>query len=425
MKASRRILLLQGPPTPFWHELGLAFRREGADVRRVLLCPGDRLAWKGAAVSYRGRLRGWGDWLTRLVSREAITDIVVYGDQQPYHRDAGRLARRLGLGFFVIEFGYLRPGWLTLERGGMGARSHVPNDPATIRRLAGNLPETLPAPTFAHRTATEALSETLFVVANEVLRPFYPFYSTQSSVNPIIDYASTILRWRRQWSRHADDARVLARAAGGGWPFVLLPLQLQTDSQIRWNSPWRDLRDMLDAVFASFARHAPPDLNLLLKVHPLDVGLVDWARTAASLALGHGLSERVATVDGGDLAALLRACRGVVLVNSTVGLHAIRAGRPVKALGAAVYDIPGLTHQGPLESFWTRPEPVDAALASDFVRVLAHTVQVAGSFYVPEGRRLAIDTMVSRILENRVNEPGAFVDPPPRLATALASGVPD
>jgi capsular polysaccharide export protein len=307
----------------------------------------------------------------------------------------------------------------------MGARSHVPSDPETIRRLADSLPEAPSAPTFVHKQATEAIHETVFVFANEILRPLYPFYATQSSLNPVIEYASTILRWHRQWRRHAENARVLARAEGGGWPFMLLPLQLQSDSQIRWNSPWRDLRDMLDAVFASFARHAPSDLNLLLKVHPLDVGLVDWGRTAAALALRHGLSKRIATVDGGDLAALLRACRGVVLVNSTVGLHAIRAGRPVKTLGAAVYDMPGLTHQGPLDTFWTSPEPVDAALARDFVRVLSHTVQVPGSFYVAEGRRLAIDTVVGRILGNQVNEPGAFADPPPRLAKALASGVPD
>ncbi len=43
----------------------------------------------------------------------------------------------------------------------------------------------------------------------------------------------------------------------------------------------------------------------------------------AAAAAARGVAGRVAFIDGGDLHALLRACRGVVLVNSTVGLAAL------------------------------------------------------------------------------------------------------
>ena len=134
-------------------------------------------------------------------------------------------------------------------------------------------------------------------------------------------------------------------------------------------------------------------------------------RTAAAAGVG----DRVTAIDGGDLETLLRHAKGSLSVNSTVGLHAIRAGTPTLALGPAVYDMPGLTHQGPLASFWTAPEPVEPGLAADLMKVLADTIQVKGSFYNPEGRALAAREIVRRVASGEVNAPGAFVPVPPRL----------
>jgi capsular polysaccharide export protein len=43
---------------------------------------------------------------------------------------------------------------------------------------------------------------------------------------------------------------------------------------------------------------------------------------------------------------VLAPAAGVVTVNSTAGLQALREGKPVVALGRALYDMPGLTFQG-------------------------------------------------------------------------------
>ncbi len=83
----------------------------------------------------------------------------------------------------------------------------------------------------------------------------------------------------------------------------------------------------------------------------------------------------------------------------------------------------GLTHQGPLATFWNAPEPVDRNLASAFVRALAASIQVKGSFYNRAGRKAAIDEIVTRIEADRVNEPDAFENPPPRLKRARELGI--
>ncbi len=77
-----------------------------------------------------------------------------------------------------------------------------------------------------------------------------------------------------------------------------------------------------------------------------------------------GGGDRVHVAHHGALDAMLAGSRGLMKVNSTVGLRAIVLGRPVKALGRAVWDVPGLAHQGPLDAFWTEGAPPDPALTA-------------------------------------------------------------
>jgi capsular polysaccharide export protein len=55
-----------------------------------------------------------------------------------------------------------------------------------------------------------------------------------------------------------------------------------------------------------------------------------------------------------------------------------------------------------------------------FKAALAATIQVKGNFYHEEGRKVAIVEIVRRILAGQVNEPGAFIDPPPRWSSPKA-----
>jgi capsular polysaccharide export protein len=172
---------------------------------------------------------------------------------------------------------------------------------------------------------------------------------------------------------------------------------------------------MVEAVVASFAQHAPPGDALLFKAHPLDNGWVDWAAVARRAARKYGVEDRVAGIDGGDLGALINASRGVIVANSTVGLLALRNGKPVKTLGAAIYDMPGLTAQAPLDRFWQTPPPPDPALVERLIVTLAAEVQVRGSFYQREGRRVAAAAMAQRLMAGTVG-PAKPICPPPRVA---------
>ncbi|MEM7191242.1 MAG: capsular biosynthesis protein, partial [Pseudomonadota bacterium] len=67
--------------------------------------------------------------------------------------------------------------------------------------------------------------------------------------------------------------------------------------------------------------------------------------------------------------------------------------------------------------------PVPATVAA-FRKLLIAAVQVKGNFFTAAGRARAVPEFARRLVEGDVNAHGAFVDPPPRLARAIAMGVP-
>ncbi|WP_235916618.1 MULTISPECIES: capsule biosynthesis protein [Alphaproteobacteria] len=351
-----------------------------------------------------------------MIEREGITDILYYADQLPYHAVAREVGQRLGARCHAMEFGYLRPDWITLERNGMGRLSHFPNDREVIAAIA----EKLPAPDlhvlYPHTFGQEAFNEVVYNLTAYFGRPFFPLYRDDKYYSALVDYLPWVVRALHRKAYAPTDLY-----EKGHVPFHILALQLQSDYQIRANSPYQHLSEMLEEVIGSFARHAPSETFLVVKQHPLDNGLERWGRWVERIAHRHDVASRVIFIEQGNLAAMLKTALGVVVVNSTVGLHSLRARVPTMALGCAVFDIPGLTHQGSLDSFWARPEPVDKALLKCFIKALAATIQVKGNFYHQEGRKVAIAEIVRRLLSEQVNQPGAFADPPPRWSSPKAN----
>jgi short-subunit dehydrogenase len=210
--------------------------------------------------------------------------------------------------------------------------------------------------------------------------------------------------------------------------YFLVPLQLSTDYQIRAHSPFRDGREAVREIIASFARSGSRR-ELVFVAHPLDNGLIAWNRVVARLAREFGVADRVLSLPGGTPPDLLRNAAGVVTINSTIGVTALYIGVPVKPLGNAVFDVPGLTCQQPLDRFWESPVLPDPALMAAFLRALVGTTQVKGGYYERASQACAIAGCIER-LENRPYPlpsltPADFAARPPRLAarSVVVAGV--
>ena len=131
-------LFLQGPHGPFFHRLGRMLQRAGAGVWRVGFNAGDRAFWfqPSTYIPFRGALLEWEDTFDALVEDKDVTDIVLYGDTRPVHAKAVARANALGLRVHVFEEGYMRPFWITYERGGSNGNSRLMNTTVTDMQIA-------------------------------------------------------------------------------------------------------------------------------------------------------------------------------------------------------------------------------------------------------------------------------------------------
>lgn len=415
----RTFLFLQGPPGPFFPLLARDLARRGCAVHRINLSGGDRFDWAQGAVDYRGRMKHWPLFFDDYVQAHEVTDVVLYGDCRPVHQAALRLARLRGLRIHVFEEGYIRPDWMTLEPEGVNGNSRMDRDPEVILAAAEWLPEVPRLPPITadfNRRARDSYWHYHYVVLG---RWKFPFYRSHREASIIGEGIGWLLRFARSARRARQAQAVLDELAGR--PFFLFPLQLTGDYQIRAHSPFGSMRMAVDYVLRSFARHAPADAVLLVKEHPMDVGFRNWRRYVMRAAGRLGVADRVRHIDGGDLGDLCSASSGMVCVNSTSGTLALEVGIPVIVLGDAVYDVPGITHQGSLDSFWLRPELPDLALYRAFKKVLHARCLVRGGLASASAIRTLIGTSVDRLLaENPA--PGDRLRLAARRTRALGQG---
>jgi len=395
--ARRSFLFLQGPISPFFAEVAAGLQARGHAVQRINLCLGDRLFWRGApgvAEDFTGRAEAWPGFVAAAMDRWGITDLVLLGEQRDCHRAAIEAARARGAAVTVTDFGYFRPDWITLERDAMGGESRFPRDPEAIHALAAGLPPADLTERFRDDFPRQAAWDVLYHLANMLPWPF-PHYRSHQLHHPLATYAGIALRLLRRSAERAEGARAMERVRGR--PFWVFAMQMETDFSIRAYSDYPDMDTPLREVVRSFAEHAPREGHLIVKVHPLDPCLKRWGRRIPAIAAAAGVAGRVHVAHHGTLDAMIEASRGVVTVNSTVGLRAIIMQRPVRALGRAVWNVPGLAHGGALDAFWAGASPPDADLRQDFLAALQAATQLRGVFYGEEGRAVAVAATVSRL----------------------------
>jgi capsular polysaccharide export protein len=396
--AKRNILLLQGLMGPLFRKVGQSLRRDGYGVYKVNFNGGDRLFWRlPNGIDYRGSFDDWPEALARLIGDRAITDVVLFGDCRPAHMTAIAVCRDLHIPVHVLEEGYIRPDWVTLELGGVNGHSTLPRDPAWYRTEAAALPpapEHHSVPSSFRRRALEGVAYNL---ADVLTRWRYPHWENHRPWHPLVEGMGWLRRLLRRKAAAARSQALIAALETREAPYMLFPLQLDSDAQIRLHSSFAGIADALRMVIASFATHAPAPLRLVVKEHPLDNGVRDWRQETASLAKLHGVADRVDYLESGDIVPVAQRAKGVVTINSTSGTLALALGVPVIALGQAVYDIEGITFQGTLDDFWCMPGQPDAATFAAFRRVLIDRCLVAGGFFSDEALTKVTQGIIARL----------------------------
>jgi capsular polysaccharide export protein len=398
-----RFLFIQGPHGPFFHRLGRMLTTAGAQVWRVGFNRGDDTFWptKDSYIPFKGTPDLWPAAFARIVAEKGITDLVLYGDTRPIHADAIGAAKSLGLTVHVFEEGYLRPHWVTYERGGSNGNSRlmdlsIAQMQAALAQSDMELPD---APAhwgdMRQHMFWGALYHWFVLTGFWDYRNFRPhraltvgqeflLYCKRLLLMPVNRLGRMLATWRIQQ---------------GGAPYHLALLQLEHDASFQMHSPFQTMSEFLALVIEGFAKGAPPHHHLVFKAHPLEDGRVPVAHEINRLAAEYSVTPRVHFVQGGKLAQLLNHAHTAVTVNSTAAQQVLWRGLPLKVFGAAVYAKPEFVSTQPLTDFFAHPTRPDSRAYRDYRHYLLETSQIPGGFYSTKGRRELLRQVVDMMLQ--------------------------
>ncbi len=377
-------------------------RLAGADVWRVGFNAGDQAFWFGGEnyIPYRGTIEDWPETFDRIVRDKGVTDIVLYGDTRAIHATAIERARALGLTVHVFEEGYLRPYWVTYERGGSNGNSRLMRMSVPEMRHAlenSDLDTPLPPARWGdmrQHIFYGALYHAFVMFRNGRYRGFRPHRDL-----PVTKEFQLYLRRLLGMPVTAAERWLASfRIRHGGFPYHLALLQLEHDSSFRMHSPFSSMTEFLDVVMKGFAAGAPQHHHLVFKAHPLEDGRAPIQREIRRLTAHYGVEGRVHYVRGGKLAQLLDHARSAVTVNSTAAQQVLFRGIPLKVFGDAVYAKADFVSDQPLAEFFAGATRPDRGAYQDYRRYLLETSQVAGGFYSSRARRQLLRSVVDMML---------------------------
>lgn len=377
----KRVLLLQGPLGPFFRRLRRDLEKAGARVHKINFNGGDWLFSPFGSTAFRGDVEAWPAFFERILLDQKIDSVLLFGDCRPLHVAARAVAQRCGVEIGVFEEGYVRPDYITFERIGVNGHSQIPRSADFyLGTPETEVPATFPLGNTYWATVTWAI---LYYLASVILRPLFHQYRHHRSLT--LGEALPWVRstWRKLKYSYKEQGIQKELVAALSNRYFLVPLQVHNDAQVHVHSGYDSVRSFIKNVLISFANSAPPDTFLVIKHHPMDRGYHDYTGFIARIGAKLGVLHRVRYIHDQHLPTLLEHARGVVLINSTVGLSALEHGTPLKVCGAAIYDMEGLTFQGTLDEFWgmAEYESVDRNLYERFRNYVIKHTQLNGNFY--------------------------------------------
>ncbi|NOX73537.1 MAG: capsular biosynthesis protein [Alphaproteobacteria bacterium] len=395
-------VFLQGPHGPFFFQLSRVLRSSGAEVFKIGFNQGDRAFWRedDTYLPYTGKPEGWAAEIREVLVDMGVTDIVLYGDTRHVHSEAIKAARALGITVHCFEEGYVRPYWVTYERGGVNGHSRlvdmsVDEMRAEIRDRDLELPD---APARWGDMRQHAFYGALYHGHILFRNGAYKNYKTHRDVSVLKEFR---LHFRRLLSMplYALQRRAASRRIRrDGYVYHLALLQLGHDSSIQHHSNLRSMPEFIRLTIEGFASGAPTHHHLVIKAHPLEDGRYPLRKITMETAAEYGVADRVQFVRGGKLAGLMNFARTVVTVNSTAAQQALWRGLPLKAFGNSVYHKPEFVSEQPLAEFFADPWRPDARAYRDYRHYLLETSQVMGGFYSAKSRRRLIRGVVDQVL---------------------------
>ena len=379
---AKKVLLLQGPMGYFFREFSFWLNEHGIETYKINFNGGDKFYFgkQENVFDFTQSIVEFKHWLTEFVVSHQIEAIVCFGDCRPQHRIAKKISFINGVDFFAFEEGYIRPNYITFEQDGVNFFS--------------NFTKILSNSQYIQPIEIEPIENTynsywfmvwcaiLYYAANLYFAKHFPNYQHHRNLTTAQESWSWVWSLFKRIGHYVVEPPKFNRFIDQySKQYYVFALQVHNDSQILIHSDLKNMEEYIEHVIKSFSRFSDKEHHLVLKHHPMDRGYRNYKKLIAQLSLKYGVVGRTHYFCDIHLPTLLKHSLGMVAVNSTTVLQALYHHIPVKVIGYAMYNLPRLTNQYPLDEFWKNPGTVDENYFNYYRSTLIQYSQLNGSYY--------------------------------------------
>ncbi|EHW0424579.1 capsule biosynthesis protein [Campylobacter coli] len=376
--SGKTVLLLQGPVGTFFHRLAIKMEKNKTKVLKLNFNGGDFFFYPNGKRCKCDE-KDLENFYESFFKEKKIDAIVMYNDCRLIHAKAIKVARKLGIGIWIFEEGYLRPYCITFEKDGVNANSSLPRDKNFY--LSCNILTKESIKEIPGGFKFMAFSAFLYWLFSFLLAPFFNNKLHHRTLFPF-EFLFWFRSLYRKYLYKLTEKKLNQKIYSLEKKYFLAILQVYNDTQIKHHYR-KSIEEFIEELILSFANHARAKSYLVFKHHPMDRGYRNYSKLINELSQKYHVEGRIFYVHDTYLPTLLKNALGCITINSTVGLSAILEGCPTKVCGNAFYNFEGLAYPKKLQFFWReahayKPNP---SLVINFKNYLLNTNQFNGNFY--------------------------------------------
>ena len=260
-----KVVLLQGPVGPCFSRMQASIINSNFYCYRILFNAGDALFCdnKQFTHTFKGNLEEWSNWFDKFIKNKETSVVILFGSDRPIHTIARNICKKYSIKVLSFEEGYFRPGYVSLEEGGNNANSPyaglMPNDEEFSRLSSSDLEESniLSNNSFQYK----CWYGFIYYFCSEVFSSMKQrrlFHKHLNLCDQAVGWAKNYILWK---CRIKEEERLFKKLSKED--YYLVPLQLDTDMQSRFQSNGWNKNNLIEEAIRSFANFGKTKSHLV------------------------------------------------------------------------------------------------------------------------------------------------------------------
>lgn len=275
-------------------------------------------------------------FLKIINDKKKIKISIMWNNSTLYERALYYFCKKNNIKFYVLEQGYFRPFTLAFDSKGVNADASISKEKKFYKNITidrKRLIEYLTKPEYAviSNNLDKPYLYNIFRLIDKIKIFNKKFYDITE--NTIWEYINRKIK--------KNKAETINKINIDKMEYIFIPFQVELDSQIILNSSrikkMSELYEIVSKAVKKYNNKNKNKIKAIFKAHPMDYLL----NIEEIKRLENEYNETI-FLTSGDTKELIKQSKGVITINSTVGIEALCEYKPLITLGEAFYNIEGI-----------------------------------------------------------------------------------